>query len=486
MIFLENTLTRKKEEFKPIKNGEVSIYHCGPTVYWVQHIGNMRAVVFADLLRRMFELNKYKVTFVRNYTDVGHLTGDNIGDADSGEDRMEKASKRENKTPDEIANKYIEIYKKDIKLLNVLPPTHTPRATENIKEMLEMVLKLLKNGNAYQTDLAVYFDVSTFPDYTKLSNQKLQNLVAGAGFGTVEDPNKKNPNDFSLWFFKAGTHKNALQTWPSPFNSPLVENGLGFPGWHIECSAMSKRFLGNHFDIHLGGVEHIPVHHTNEIAQSVCANHSPFVNYWLHNEHLLYENGKMSKSGGTAFSVGELIEKGFDPLSLRYFFLQTNYRSKQNFTWQALEASQTAYKRLKTFVLNSKKESFVTKIVDSFIPNEKEKEYKKRFLEYINDNLNTAEALALSWTVLKDEELSLYQRGKLLTLFDKLFGLDLDKDDTKNKEDSIPENVLELIKQRKNARANKDWKKADELRGEISKLGFEIKDEGDKTVVIKK
>jgi cysteinyl-tRNA synthetase len=252
----------------------------------------MRAVVIADLVRRMFAYNGYDVALVRNYTDVGHLTGDNIGDADQGEDRMTKAVRRENSTPDEIAQKYIDIYKRDISTLNVLPPTHDPRATEHIAGMIDLVQELLKNGNAYTTDYAVYFDVTTYHDYTKLSGQQLAKQEEGEGHGSVTDPNKRNPADFAVWFFKAGTHANALQTWPSPFSSPLVENGEGFPGWHIECSAMSKAFLGSTFDVHMGGIEHIPIHHTNEIAQSTCANHAHFVNYWLHNEHLLVDGKK--------------------------------------------------------------------------------------------------------------------------------------------------------------------------------------------------
>jgi cysteinyl-tRNA synthetase len=408
-----NTLTRQKEEFKPIKAGEVLFYQCGPTVYWTQHIGNLRAMVLADIIRRTFEYNGYKVNFARNYTDVGHLTGDNLGDADSGEDRMEKGAKREGLTPDQIANKYIKVFEEDTKELNVLEPTHKPRATEYVKEMQVMVQDLIAKGFAYVTPLAVYFDVTKAKDYTRLSKQNLAANRQGAGHADIEDPEKKHPEDFSLWFFRAGTHANALQFWPSPFISPLVENGNGFPGWAIECSAMAKKLLGETIDVHMGGVEHIPIHHTNEIAQSESANSKTFVNYWLHNEWLLVNNGKMSKSEGTGYSLTEVKEKGFNPLALRYFFLQAHYRSKQNFTWEGMQSAATGYERLLKNV----------KALGSTVGKVDEK-LRTEFIEKINNDFSAPQGLAMVFAVLKSD---LSKEDKIATIvdFDKVLGLDL-------------------------------------------------------------
>ena len=385
---LYNTLSRKKEEFKPIKEGEVLFYQCGPTVYWTQHIGNLRASTLADFIYRTFLYNNYQVKFAKNYTDVGHL----VSDGDTGEDKMEKGVKREGLSPVEIANKYIKIFEDDNKDLNNLEPDYKPRATEYIKEMQALVQTLLDKGFAYVTPLAIYFDISKVPDYTKLSGQNLKENRGGAGAGDVEDAEKKNPADFAVWFFRAGKHENAIQYWPSPFTSPLVKNGNGFPGWHIECSAMSKALLGDTLDIHMGGIEHVPVHHTNEIAQSESANGVPLSNYWLHNEHLMVNGGKMSKSEGTAYSLAEIKEKGFNPLALRYFFLQAHYRSKQNFTWEALEAAQTGYKNLIHKIINLGGK--IGKIDEDF---------KNKFISDINDDFNTPKALATVQELLKSD-----------------------------------------------------------------------------------
>ena len=406
---LYNTLTRQKEEFKPIKSGEVLFYQCGPTVYSTQHIGNLRAAVLADIIYRTFLYNDYKVKFARNYTDVGHL----VSDGDTGEDKMEKGVKKEGLSPTQIADKYINIYEDDNKELNNLVPTYRPRATEYIKEMQAMVQVLLDRGFAYTTPLAIYFDISKVKDYTKLSKQKLEEDIKGAGTGEIEDGEKKNPADFVIWFFRAGVHQNAIQYWPSNFISPLVENGNGFPGWHIECSAMSKTLLGDTLDIHMGGIEHVPVHHTNEIAQSESANNKPFVNYWLHNEHLLVNNGKMSKSGGTSYLLADIKEKGFNPLALRYFFLQAHYRSKQNFTWEALQSAQTGYDRL---IKN------VHSLGDTV--GEVDNEFKQEFTKKISNDFNSSQALALTFAVLKSD---LKNENKLATIldFDKVLGLSL-------------------------------------------------------------
>lgn len=466
-----NTLSKKKEDFIPFTPGKVGMYQCGPTVYWTQHIGNMRAVFVADITYRTLQYVGYDVMFVRNYTDVGHLTGDNDGDADTGEDRMEKAAKREGTSPEEIAQKYTDIYNRDIERINTLPPDHAPAATDHITQMIAMTEILLAKKYAYTTDLAVYFDISQAKEYTRLSGQNIEENISGAGTGDVVDPQKRNPQDFALWFFKAGEHAHALQTWMSPFKTPLIHGGEGFPGWHIECSAMAKQYLGDSFEIHIGGVEHISIHHTNEIAQSESANDKEYVKYWMHNEHLLYENGKMSKSGGTAFSIDELIEKGFDPLSLRYFFLQAHYRSKQNFTWDALEAAQNGLEKFyKQFVGLGD----VTGSIDE--------KFRDMFVERITDDFNTAQALTIAHDVLKSELSHADKRATLLE-FDLILGLNLSQQE-KSTED-IPEAIKALAKRREEAREEKDFDKADELRNQISELGFDVQD-GDKGPVIVK
>ena len=457
-ISLYNTLSRKKEIFKPIKKGEVLFYQCGPTVYWTQHIGNLRAAVLSDIIRRTFLYEGFRVKFVRNYTDVGHL----VSDEDAGEDKMEKGVKREGLSPARIADKYIKIYEDDNRDLNTLEPNVRPRATEYIKEIQFMIQTLLDKGFAYATDLAIYFDISKVKDYTKLSGQNMEENREGAGSGQVEDKQKKNPADFAVWFFRAGKHQKAIQFWPSPFTSILVKNGDGFPGWHIECSAMVKTLLGNTIDVHMGGIEHIPVHHTNEIAQSEAANGVKYVNYWLHNEHLLVNNEKMSKSKGTGFSLAEVKEKGFKPLAMRYFFLQAHYRSKQNFTWEALESAETGYDRLVNNVSALGKKIGVVN-----------KNYKKKFLDDITDDFNTTKALATVQELLKSD---LPAEDKLATVmdFDEVLGLDLKPGQTTAQE--IPQNIKKILAERETARNNKDWKKSDELRDRILSLGYEVKD----------
>ncbi|MEA2097645.1 MAG: cysteine--tRNA ligase [Patescibacteria group bacterium] len=467
---LYNTLTKKTEEFKPIKEKEVKLYHCGPTVYWTQHIGNLRGMFCADLAVRTFKYLRYKVKHIRNYTDVGHLTSD----TDIGEDKMEKGARREGLNPAEIAKKYIKIFEQDTQELNMLEPTVKPKATEHIQDMIEMTKTLIAKKYAYTTPLAIYFDISKVKNYTKLSGQILEENIQGAGKSDISDSQKKHSSDFALWFFKAGTHKNAIQYWTSPFSSKLVENGEGFPGWHIECSAMSKKYLGDTLDIHMGGVEHIPVHHTNEIAQSESANGVPFSNYWLHNEHLLVDNKKMAKSEGTSFSLQEIKEKGFNSLSLRYLFLTASYRSKLNFTWKSLEANQNTLNKLYDFI----------KITDSAITKNKTREqshsaqtietYKKQFQNALENNFDTPKALALIWEIIKSEEVNYNDKKTALLEFDKVLGLNLNK--IKKEKIEISDDVKKLIEQREKARKNKDWEKADKLRNEIEKKGLAIKD----------
>ena len=464
-IYLYNTLSRKKEEFHPIHKGKIGIYYCGPTVYWTQHIGNLRGSFCTDIVVRIFSYLGYNVDLVRNYTDVGHLSSDN----DEGEDKMEKGSKREGLTPAEIAQKYIEIYENDTKDLNISEPRYKPRATEYINEMIKMTSELLDGTFAYRTDLAIYFDVSKAKNYNKLSRQVMEKNISGAGSADVADSAKRNREDFVLWFFKAGVHKNALQYWESPFKSSLVENGNGFPGWHIECSAMSRKCLGKTIDIHMGGIEHVSVHHTNEIAQSEAANDEKFSNYWLHNEHLLVDNGKMSKSEGTSYSLSELKEKGYHPLALRYFYLQAHYRSKQNFTWDSLNAATTGYERLlKSIKKLGEKRGKINL------------NFKEKFEKTISDDFNTPQAMAVLQALMKSDTPN---EDKLVTAldFDLVLGLDLDK----LEKEIIPDEILNIFEQRKEARKNKDWGASDRLRDDLKNKGYLVED-GEDGGVLKK
>lgn len=458
---LYNTLTRKIEVFKPLHDKRVLFYQCGPTVYWVQHIGNLRAMVWADLIRRIFEYLGYKVIFVRNYTDVGHL----VSDADEGEDKMEKAARREKLTPKQIAQKYIDIFENDTRLLNIKEPTDKPRATEYVSEMIKLIEKLLKDNKAYITDLAIYFDVSKFKNYSQLSRQKLNLQKPNAGKGKISDPQKKHFYDFALWFFKKGEHKNALQTWSSPW-------GEGFPGWHIECSVMAIKLLGETIDIHMGGVEHIPIHHTNEIAQSQSYTGKKFVNYWLHNEHLLVDNQKMSKSKGTVLTLNDVIKKGYHPLDLRYFYLQAHYRSQQNFTFKALSASRQTrlrmIKKVKSW-LSSKTELI------SQITNIQAFEYQDKFLEHLSNDFNIPEALSISWEMIDNQSIPETERYSLLLKFDQIFGLKI----ADVVPDIIPTEIIQMAERRLRARKQKDFQKADELRKKIESLGYFLEDTKD-------
>ncbi len=455
---LFNTLTRKLEEFKPILENKVRFYHCGPTVYWIQHIGNLRGAVMADLVLRSLTYLGYTVSYVQNYTDVGHLTSD----ADTGKDKMEKSVKKEGLTPQQIANKYIKIYEKDAKDINIITPNFTPRASEYIDQMIAMIKTLFDKGFAYVTDLAVIYDTSKFPDYNKLSHQKIEENIKGAGKGQITDPGKKHFTDFNLWVFKKGEHKNALQTWKSPW-------GEGFPGWHIECSAMTKTILGDTIDIHMGGVEHIPIHHTNEIAQSEAANGVKFANYWLHNEHLVVDHKKMAKSEGTGLSLKQIIERGFDPLALRYLFLNSHYRSRQNFTWESLTAAQETYKKLKNYVLILHQQTQRSQLSQEKL--KKIDEYRNRFVEALSNDFQIPQALATTWEMLKSNIPSTDKLDLLLD-FDQVFGLKLNMVE----EDKIPEKIQELAKKRQIAKQKHDYTASDYIRKQINACGYQIED----------
>ncbi|MBR9701697.1 cysteine--tRNA ligase [Candidatus Pacearchaeota archaeon] len=455
VLKLYNTLTRKKEVFRPLKKGKVGIYGCGPTVYWYQHIGNMRRYVFEDILERTLLFNDYKVKHIINITDVGHLTSD----ADEGEDKMVKAIKREGLPLTKgsmlkIAKKYEDVFKEDLEKLNVLEPDAWPHATNYVKEMIGLIKIMEKKGFAYETDSAVYFDVSKFKDYGKLAKLKLEDLKAGARVKV--DREKKNPYDFVLWFKGVGKHKNHLMLWDSPW-------GKGFPGWHIECSAMSMKHLGDQFDIHTGGIDHISVHHTNEIAQTESVTgKSPWVKYWMHSNHLTLKDSRMAKSGGNILIISDLEKKGIHPLEFRYLCLGTHYRKRLVFDMKNLKSSQQTYQRLKANIAGMKDDKKTNK------------KYLKEFEKAMNDDLNTPKALQVLWKLVRDEK----AYGKLRTIkkMDEVFGLKLLERD-------VPKKITELAEKREEARKKKDWKKADELRNKIKKLGFSVDDVEGRSVV---
>ncbi len=457
-LFLYNTFSRTKEEFIPIEQGKVGMYCCGPTVYNFAHIGNLRAYFFEDILKRVLLYNGYKVIHVMNITDVGHL----VSDDDEGEDKMEKGSAREGKTVWEIAEFYTDAFKKDIELLNILPPTVYCKATDFIKEQIDMVECLDKKGYTYTTNDGVYFDTSKFPDYGKMALLDVEGLEEGKRIAFSDE--KKSKTDFALWKFSPKDQKRQME-WESPF-------GKGFPGWHIECSAMSIKFLGKHFDIHCGGVDHIPIHHTNEIAQAEACTGEKFVNYWLHGEFLIEEKGKMSKSAGEFLRLPTLINKGYSPLDYRFFLLMTHYRKKIKFSFDNLDAARNGFQNLKNKIKEVKAN---VNNIESSAKTDYVLKYEESFLESINDDLNISEGLALTWEVLKDEKLSPDEKIFLVNDFNNILGLDLDKIQAES-DSNIPSEITDLANKRKVAKANKDFKLADEIRQQIKDLGYELLD----------
>jgi cysteinyl-tRNA synthetase len=466
-LILYNTLSRKKEEFIPIESGNARMYCCGPTVYNYAHIGNLRTYFFEDILKRVLLYNGYDVEHVMNITDVGHL----VSDDDEGEDKMEKGSAREGRTVWEIANFYTNAFKKDIALLNIIPPTIYCKATENIQEQIEMIKCLEKKGYTYVTSDGVYYDTSKFPEYGKLAKLDIEGLEKGKRIQFSDE--KKSKTDFALWKFSPKDEKRQME-WESPW-------GVGFPGWHIECSAMSQKYLGETFDIHCGGVDHIPIHHTNEIAQAEACSGKKFVNYWLHGEFLIEEKGKMSKSAEKFLRLQTLIDKGYSPLDYRYFLLITHYRKKIKFSFENLDAARNGYNNLKSKI--SEVKSLV--ISSDVIEVTKTGKYLDKFLKCINDDLNAGEGLALTWDMLKEEKLNASEKVLLIKVFDKIFGLDLDKIQAIKKDYKIPSEITELAEKRKEAKKNKDFKLADEIRSQIKEKGFEVVDEKDGTFSLK-
>jgi len=453
MIKLFNTLTRKKEGFAPLHKDSIGLYTCGPTVYHYAHIGNLRAYLFEDTLRRTLLFNGFTVKHVMNITDVGHLTSD----ADEGEDKMLKGAKREKKTPWEIAEYYTDAFKRDMKKLHILEPTIWCRATDHITEQIAMIQELEKKGFTYVAGGNVYFDTSKLKDYGKMAKLDLSK----EGKARVEkDSNKKHPHDFVLWFTKSKFDEQAMK-WKSPWGKE------GYPGWHIECSAMASKYLGNQFDIHCGGIDHIPIHHTNEIAQSEAAfGKKPWVKYWLHNEFLVIgDQEKMAKSGDNFLRLKTIEDKGFDPLDYRYFCLTAHYRKPLMFSWEAMESAKNSRKKLVEKVLE-------IKAVHGQDNKKLQQRYLDSFMTAVNDDLNTPQALAVMWDVLKDDELGNHDKYLLMLEFDRVFGLELGN----VQEEKVPATVKKLAEERLLARKKKDWKKSDILRDEISTLGWIVED----------
>ncbi len=457
MLKLYNTLTKKKEDFKPIdeKNNIVKIYSCGPTVYNYAHIGNMRAYIFMDNLRRVLEYNGYKLEHVMNITDVGHLTSD----ADEGEDKMEKSARIQNRSVYEIADMYTKAFLKDIDTLNVEHPEHIVKATDHIKDMEEYVKEIIANGYAYETTKGIYFDTSKLKSYGELSKVNLENQKAGARIEV--DNEKKNPLDFALLIKAPEEH---IMKWDSFL-------GLCYPGWHIECSAMSRKYLGEEFDIHTGGVDHISIHHENEIAQSKGATGKNPAHIWMHVEFLLVNNGKMSKSLGNVYRIDDLVERGLEPLSYRYLTYTSHYRNKLNFTWESIKSADNSLKRLRELTLSHKdgKEN-----VDSNIINDA----KERFLNAINDDLNIPVAISIVWELARNKEKSSYIYDTIMD-FDRVLALNLDMANDNVSQISLPDEIQIILNDRKKARENKNFIESDRLRDLLKEKGYIVKDQKD-------
>lgn len=448
---LYNTLTRSIEEFEPLEGKTVKMYACGPTVYDYAHIGHMRKYIGDDILRRTLA-QYWEVKHVMNVTDVGHLSSD----ADAGEDKMEKGAKKFGKTVLEVARFFEEDFLKSIKKVDVLTPTVIARATEHIEDQIALIEELEKKGYTYKTTQAIYFDVTKFPEYTKLSKQDLDDKIAGARGEVVVDSEKHHPADFALWFFTVGRFEHHALRWPSPW-------GEGFPGWHVECSAMAMRYLGPTIDIHTGGVDHISIHHTNEIAQSECATGQEFVRFWIHHEHLRVDGEKMSKSKENIYTLKDLQDKGFHPLAFRYLTFQTHYRGEMNFTWESLDAAQTTLEKL-------------YEIASGFdeIHKDTDIEYERDFLDALNQDLNMPKALSIMWEMLRSSKVEDRYKAATLREMDKILGLSIFEN--ANMRTKIPARILQMAEERDVLRRNKQFTQADHLRNRIEKMGYVVKD----------
>lgn len=457
-IQLYNTLSRKKEPFQPLKKNRLSFYSCGPTVYNFAHIGNLRTYILNDLIKRTFIFNSYQVKHIMNITDVGHL----VSDADEGEDKMEKARKREGKSAWDIAKFYTTAFKKDCQNLNILPPTKYVPATSCITEQLKLVKLLWQQGYLYKTTDGLYFDSTKIEHYGELAKLDIANLKAGARIKRSTEI--KNVTDFAVWKFSPKDQKREME-WPSAW-------GTGFPGWHLECSAISAKHLGQPFDLHTGGIEHIPVHHVNEIAQSEAAYHKPLARYWVHFNHLNLPNGKMSKSAGNFITLESLQEKNIDPLAFRYFILQGHYGKKVIFSWAALTAAETGYHNLLTkFALLGSARGKINQ------------QYLNKFFTAINNDFNFSTGLAILWDLLKDQTLNAGEKRITALKLDQVLGLNLGK---KIKKNIIPATIKKMAEQRWLAKKNKNYELADQLRLQIEQAGFEIEDQNNDYTINKK
>ena len=469
-IQLFNSLGRTKQVFEPLETGKVKIYSCGPTVYASPHIGNFRAFIFADLLRRSFEFLGFAVENVMNITDVGHL----VSDSNDGADKLDAAAAREKISPLEVARKYEDEFRRDLAELNIETPTHLPRASEHIAEQIELIRKLDEKGFTYSTADGIYFDTAKFAKYGALSGQKMDEKESGARVAVNSE--KRNPADFALWKFCVGENKDHILRWDLATGEDLSNSKLatrdsklatrnsqlaGFPGWHLECSAMSMKYLGETFDIHTGGVDHIPVHHENEIAQSDAAIGRRSVNYWLHNEFLTVDGGKMSKSLGNLFTLSELAQRGFEPLAFRYLCLNSHYRGKLNFTFDALGNAQKSLENLREIFRNLPDGGGEW---DAAI---------EKFSAALADDLNSPRALAEAWSVARNEEIDPAIKKATLARFDAVLALRLD---APPRAVELSAEMKKLLAERATARENRDFARADAIRDEFAKMGFEIED----------
>ncbi len=458
-LLLYNTLLRRKETFKPLRKNEVGLYTCGPTVYNYAHLGNLRTYIFEDVLQRVLEYNGYRVRRVMNITDVGHLTGD----SDAGQDKMEMEAKAEKKSVREIADFYTKVFFEDLEKLNIRKPKYIARATDYIEEQQKIIKQLFRKGVAYETERAVYFDTAKFKNYGALAGQKLEEKKTAARAGVVADPGKKNPRDFALWFKLVGKFKNHVLRWQSPW-------GEGFPGWHIECSAISTKFLGQPFDIHAGGVDHIGTHHTNEIAQSEAAAGVPLANYWMHGEFLLMSESKMAKSKKNFLTLDDLAARGIHPLIFRYLALGAHYRTKLDFAWESLDAAKNALERLYQSVYEYAREAGNKRKAKAFAVSKK---YEALFSAAVMNDLNMPQALAVLQEVL-GSDLSPAQKVALGLKFDAVLGLRLDipAKAASEKDGAVEERVREYSR----FRGNKQFMQSDALRKEIEALGYSMRD----------
>lgn len=454
-FYLYNTMTHEKGEFKPMNAEQVTIYTCGPTVYHYAHIGNMRTYIMEDLLVRALSFLGYGVRRCMNITDVGHL----VSDGDDGEDKMEVGAKREGKSAYEIARFYTDAFMKDYDALNCLPPDILCPATEYIAEMINLGITLERKGYTYPTSDGIYFDTSKLPDYGKLAGRKHIEGI-DEGHRVAINSEKRNPADFAVWKFSP-KDKTRQMEWHSPW-------GVGFPGWHMECSAMAMKNLGDTIDIHCGGEDHVAVHHTNEIAQSEAATGKPFANYWMHVRFLINSDGKMSKSKGDFLTVATL-PKEYEPLAYRYYCLQTHYRKQLEFSWEGMNAAQKGLDGLRSLAAKAKNEASEPAELLADAP------FVVKFASAVADDLNMSAALAVVWETLKDQTISAAERHAFAIVADNVLALDLFKE-KKPEDTALPSEIIDIIKEREAARAAKDWKKSDELRNILASKGIEVKD----------